>query len=262
MKYIFTSIFIFLTLSCSAESTQEKSEKMFWNLVADFEENFNDKEITEQNINELARLAVLADDRLVSIEVFLKQVKFLKAYSSLDTLNNYFISNFNMISENHIDYLKLYTDHVVLLTLLGNNDKVKRARALLEKRDNKANTSFVLALSLYLHPSKANYSNLNRHCLSKCNFSLYHISKMEYFKSNQEIDELESYAENLLNLLLSNELMVDDSFFVDYVMTYLGIALKSQSKNEMASHFIEGAVKGFSKNSFVYTRLKSISIME
>ena len=189
----------------------------------------------------------------------MRRIQFLKAYSSLKDLNIYLTTNLKIISEKHNDYLKLFTDHIVTLSLLGSKEKANEMEKLLKESDDKAVRSYALALSLYLHPIESSYNNLEGHCSINCNFSLYHISIMEYLKSNEKFEELEKYSKNLLNSLLNKELMVDGVFFDDYVMTYLGVALKKLSNDEMATYFLEQPNKNYSNKSFMYTRLKKIS---
>ena len=259
MKYIIAVLSIILTLSCTAEVSITSAEKNFWELVADFELNLKHKDVAEESLEKLAFLATKFDDSLAKKELILRRIQFLKAYSSLGDLDIYLTTNLKTIPEKHNDYLKLYTDHVVLLSLLGSKEKENKMEELLEESGDKVVRSYALALSLYLRPTESSYNNLEGHCSANCKFSLYHISIMEYLKSNEKFEELEKYAKRLLNSLLSKELMVNDMFFVDYVMTYLGVSLKKLSKDEMAAYFLKQTNKNYSNKSFMYTRLKKIS---
>lgn len=258
MKYILAVFSTILCLSCGAEMSNTSAEKEFWELIADFELNFKHEEVTEESLEKLAFLATEFDDSLAKKELILRRIQFLKAYSSLEGLDFYLTTNLKMISEKHNDYLKLYTDHIVLLSLLGSKEKESRMEELLEQSDDKVARSYALALSLYLRPTESSYKNLEGHCSANCNFSLYHISIMEYLKSNKKFEELEKYAKFLINSLLSKELMVNDVFFVDYVMTYLEVSLKNLSKDEMAAYFLKQSNKNYSDKSFMYIRLKKI----
>ncbi len=259
MKFFIAILFTILALSCNAEFSKNSAEKEFWELVADFELDLKHKEIAEKSLKKLSFLATELDDSLSKKELVLRKVQFLKAYSSLRDLDIYLTTNLKTISEKHNDYLKLYTDHVVLLSLLGNKVKESKMKELLEESSDKVVRSYALALSLYLRPTESSYNNLEGHCSVNCNFSLYHIAIMEYLKNNEKFDELERYAKSLLSSLLNNELMVNNIFFGDYVMTYLGIALKKLSKDEMAAYFLKQSNKNYSNKSFMYTRLKKIS---
>lgn len=259
MRHIFVFFIVLLSLSCSAEVSNGPADKEFWNLVADFEANLNNQTVAKKDLIELTKLAGLLQDKLVSIELFLRKVQFFKAYSSLEELNDYLNYNFNVIPKKHNSYLELYTDRILLLELLGENAKAIELKGLFEDSDDIVNKRYALALSLSIHSTEQNYISLEEICFSECNFSLYHISKMEYLKVSKNFEALEKYSTELLELALNEKLIVDDIFFGRYVMAYLGVALNNKSKEKAAEYFFEQSRIGISKSSYVYARLENVS---
>ncbi|MGX5202762.1 hypothetical protein [Aliikangiella sp. IMCC44632] len=259
MRHIFILFTVLLVLSCSSKDSIRTAEREFWSLVVDFDSNFENRTASKKNIIELMRLSDLLQDSTVSMTLFLKKVKFLKAYSSLEELNEYLSINSGVIEKDNFGFLDLYVDRILLLELLGNKSKAIEMKNLLEMDNDSVSKSFASATSLFMNPSEENYRSLEEICFSICDFSFYHISKMEYLKANNKFEDLEEYTMEYLALAANDELIFPDYHFVRYVMAYLSVVLKNSSQEKQAKHIFEESKLGISEGSYVYAILEKIS---
>lgn len=252
-------MFFLLLLFSSPLIAQQSYEDQFWDLVASFELNIRDKEVSTMNIEKLTKIVDKFESPLARKELILRNVQYIKIYSNTEKLRNYLELNLDSISKSHYDYLTLYVDLIMLLESTGDTEKVLAMKKNLSNLPNKYAKSFYLALDLYLTKKTSAFEKLKEHCFDGCNFSLYHLSILKYLKNQKNNKLLHSYSENLFKKLYEKTLFVDDIFFSNYLMAYMSVSFSIFNEKDSADLFREEAFLGIENRSFVYMMLKNIT---
>ena len=254
---LFSLLLLFnIAFSLNASEHTETPEEQFWELIADFDENLFYKDFAGKDLQELSYLINKFDDATAKTALLLRKIKYLKVHSTSQELDEFLSQSFALIPERHFHYLGIYTDYVWLQSSLDKSSRVESMRRQLEEVSIDGVDSFKLALNLLLSKDTLDYEVLETHCSNECNFSLYHLSIMEYYKRNEDIERLKSYAGDLFRSYIKKELFISDAFFVNYLLAYLSVI--NQDDKDASAFFREESFKYVSKGSFVYLRLHEI----
>jgi len=249
--------FAFCTFIAKANATSKKDE--FWLEASTFVEVIEDRGNAYSKLTKLSALSKpILESSLVRLQLFEVNVQYLKIYGSLRELENYYNKHLHHFSEGHVFYISYYADYIMLHQLLNKSSELKKLLGELKTNPADSKNIFYLAINLFLNSKKKNYEKLMEVCSNECNFSLYHISIMQYLKSNEHYKELEDYAKNLLNGLISNNLMVSNIFFPQYVMAYYSFASKKMSKDDLSKKVFASSIEKAGEGSFIYKQLVNI----
>lgn len=252
LTQILLSLLCFYQISPSADESNTK----FWEMVSEYDSTIFNKDVSKHTLEKLEELAITSGGVLERKEIILKTIRYLEIHSSISDLNRYLRSNIDTIGASHADYLMLDAK----LRIISSShvlDSTNNANYTECGTDNCEHYS--LALALFLEKKPEQYKKLEEHCNRICNFPLFHLAVMEFYKDVGDFISLEDYSKKIIDRSLEGELMTSEPLLPRYAMAYLSYVLGENGKKEASEFFQTTALEDILPNSFAYTLMQSAS---
>jgi hypothetical protein len=247
-----TLILISLLFSYHSLPSAEEKNVEFWDLVSEYDSTIFNKKISQQTLEKLEKLAITSGGTLERKEVILKTIQHLEIHSSINALDEYMRSNIDTIGPKHTDYLMLDAKLRIISNIFANDsNSLKNSNYM--NCETESCKRYSIALRLFLEKKPSQFKSLKKLCYQLCNFPLYHLAMMEFYKSIGDFVTLEEYSKNIIDNLLERELLTSDPLLIRYAMAYLSYSLNENGKVEASEFILTAALKDISPNSFAYT---------
>ena len=242
---------ILLTLLWFYKNTASADEgnAKFWEIVSEYDSILFNTDISRQSLERLESLAISSGGVLERKEIIFKTIQYLEIHSSINILKEYLMNNLIEIGHSHVDYLMIAAKLRIISSIYLSNDNNKFEYIRCEMKSCKL---YSLALRLFIEKDLADFKNLERHCNQNCNFPLYHLSMMEYFKKVEDFSKLEHYTKGIIAKTIDGKLMTSEPLLPRYAMAYLSYVLNENGKKEASEFFLATAHENMSSESFSY----------
>lgn len=231
-RFVLVAVFTLASFSTFA------SEKLFWETIAQFEENWLKSENEAEHLLHLAEQHYLNSNKtgLMLSALVIKKFDFLKYYSSPYKTIAHLESHIDDVLVHHNFYDVYLSELTILYFRVGQLDAYEKALKKLSQRNS---NTFLSTVKLTTQPSEKNYSLLYSFCEKWCNFLLYHLAKAKYYEASGQYLLLNNYIDQVV----SEHYRLED-LRSKFFLAYLFVVTKCQKTNEQELHDLREAVIG------------------
>lgn len=243
----------------SAKPLSEDSEMLFWNEFSLVNKSLFIKDYKEikKSIKHLNILAANLDSSLANGALFRLQFKFLMNTGTSDEIELLFDSQSHVLRKKDFDYLELLSLYSTFLIQTNQTEKLNLILEKVQKENSDKSRMYLSTLKAYASPSKQAIEELESLCeTSNCDFELYYLTRFRCLIKVGEYKKLKVESLSVLDRLISNGLMSENTSFPNVVLAYLIASLKIDDTDvsELLIKLNQSTVKG----SFLEFRVKKI----